>query len=80
MYKRQALRRKARSGISAEHGLSFDPKPASGRNRYIGASSVSYTHLDVYKRQQPQPFTMKDYIEKIGLVDEILKTGMEINV
>lgn len=29
---------------------------------------------------QPQPFTMKDYIEKMGLVDEILKTGMEINV
>jgi predicted nucleotidyltransferase len=29
---------------------------------------------------QPQPFTMKDYIEKIGLVDEILKTGMEINI
>ena len=29
---------------------------------------------------QPQPFTMKDYIEKTGLVEEILKTGVEINI
>lgn len=29
---------------------------------------------------QPQPFTMKDYIEKTGLVDEILKTGVEIKI
>ena len=29
---------------------------------------------------QPQPFTMKDYIEQTGLVDEILKTGIEINI
>ena len=27
---------------------------------------------------QPQPYTMKDYIEHIGLVDEILNTGVEI--
>lgn len=27
---------------------------------------------------QPQPYTMKDYVEHIGLVDEILKTGIEI--
>jgi uncharacterized protein len=27
---------------------------------------------------QPQPYTMKDYIEHIGLVDEIIKTGIEI--
>ena len=29
---------------------------------------------------QPQPFTMKDYIEQTGLVAEILKTGLEINI
>lgn len=27
---------------------------------------------------QPQPYTMKDYVEHNGLVDEILKTGIEI--
>lgn len=27
---------------------------------------------------QPQPYTMKDYEEHTGLVDEILKTGIEI--
>lgn len=27
---------------------------------------------------QPQPYTMKDYTEHTGLVDEILKTGIEI--
>lgn len=27
---------------------------------------------------QPQPYTMKDYVEHTGLVDEILKTGIEI--
>ncbi|HEY5583872.1 MAG TPA: nucleotidyltransferase domain-containing protein [Ruminiclostridium sp.] len=27
---------------------------------------------------QPQPYTMKDYIEHIGLIDEILNTGVEI--
>jgi len=27
---------------------------------------------------QPQPYTMKDYAEHTGLVDEILKTGIEI--
>ncbi|HOD93104.1 MAG TPA: nucleotidyltransferase domain-containing protein [Clostridia bacterium] len=27
---------------------------------------------------QPQPFTMKDYEEKTGLVSEIIKTGIEI--
>ncbi len=27
---------------------------------------------------QPQPYTMKDYIEHIGPVDDILKTGIEI--
>jgi len=27
---------------------------------------------------QPQPYTMKDYTEHTGLVDEILKTGVEI--
>jgi uncharacterized protein len=27
---------------------------------------------------QPQPYTMKDYREHIGLVDEILNTGVEI--
>jgi len=29
---------------------------------------------------QPQPFTMKDYMEQTGLVDEILRTGIEINI
>ena len=28
---------------------------------------------------QPQPYTMKEYIEHIGLIDEILKSGMEIS-
>ena len=27
---------------------------------------------------QPQPYTMKEYIEHIGLIDEILKSGIEI--
>lgn len=27
---------------------------------------------------QPQPYTMKDFEEHTGLVDEILKTGVEI--
>lgn len=27
---------------------------------------------------QPQPYTMEDYVEHNGLVDEILKTGIEI--
>ncbi|MHB1336985.1 MAG: nucleotidyltransferase family protein [Candidatus Humimicrobiaceae bacterium] len=27
---------------------------------------------------QPQPYTMKDYTEHTGLVDDILKTGIEI--
>ncbi|MBS3975443.1 MAG: nucleotidyltransferase domain-containing protein [Syntrophomonadaceae bacterium] len=27
---------------------------------------------------QPQPYTMKDYAEQIGLVDEIIKTGIEL--
>lgn len=27
---------------------------------------------------QPQPYTVKDYVEHTGLVDEILKTGIEI--
>jgi len=27
---------------------------------------------------QPQPYTMKDYAEHTGLVDDILKTGIEI--
>lgn len=27
---------------------------------------------------QPQPYTMKDYAEHTGLVDEIIKTGIEI--
>lgn len=27
---------------------------------------------------QPQPYTMKDYVEHTGLVDEILKTDVEI--
>jgi len=27
---------------------------------------------------QPQPYTMKDYTEHTGLVDEIIKTGIEI--
>lgn len=27
---------------------------------------------------QPQPYTMKDYTEHAGMVDEILKTGVEI--
>lgn len=28
---------------------------------------------------QPQPYTMTDYVEHSGLVDEILKTGIEIS-
>jgi len=28
---------------------------------------------------QAQPFTMKDYNDPLGLIDEILKTGVEIN-
>lgn len=28
---------------------------------------------------QPQPYTMKDYTDHTGLVDEILKTGVEID-
>lgn len=31
-------------------------------------------HIDI----QPQPYTMKDYIKHPELVDEILKTGIEI--
>lgn len=31
-------------------------------------------HIDI----QPQPYTMKDYIKDPELVDEILKTGIEI--
>lgn len=27
---------------------------------------------------QPQPYTMKDYVEHTGLIDDILKTGVEI--
>ena len=27
---------------------------------------------------QPQPYTMNEYAEHLGLVDEILKTGIEI--
>jgi hypothetical protein len=28
---------------------------------------------------QPQPYTMKDYVERTGLVDEIIKTGIVIS-
>ena len=34
--------------------------------------------LDYQIDIQPQPYTMKDYIERTGLVDEIIKTGIEI--
>jgi predicted nucleotidyltransferase len=28
---------------------------------------------------QPQPYTMKDYMEQNGLAEEIIRTGIEIN-
>ena len=63
VYKRQAVRARAR----IEYRLSVDPcqrgsvscvRPtrrthgSAGRNRDLGAGPVSYTHLDVYKRQR----------------------------
>ena len=27
---------------------------------------------------QPQPYTMRDYFERTGIVDDILKTGIEL--
>ncbi len=29
---------------------------------------------------EPQPFTMEEYKKPVGLVEEILKTGIEINI
>jgi len=29
---------------------------------------------------EPQPFTMEEYNKPVGLVEEILKAGIEINV
>ncbi len=49
-------------------------------------SRIDGIHLLVLKAMdydidiEPQPFTMEDYKKPIGLVEEILKTGIEIDI
>ena len=46
--------------------------------RVDGLTFLLMQALDYQIDIQPQPYTMKDYIERTGLVDEIIKTGIEI--
>jgi len=48
--------------------------------RVDGLTFLLMQALDYKIDIQPQPFTMKDYFEQTGLVNEILKTGMEISI
>lgn len=46
--------------------------------RVDGLTFLLMQALDYQIDIQPQPYTMQDYIERTGLVDEIIKTGIEI--
>lgn len=47
-------------------------------SRVDGLTFLLMQALDYRVDIQPQPFTMRDYADHTGLVDEIIKTGVEI--
>ena len=49
-------------------------------SRFDGITFLLMQALNYKLDIQPQPYSMKDYTEHIGLVDEIIKTGIEIEL
>lgn len=49
-------------------------------SRVDGIHMLVLRAMDYDINIEPQPFTMEEYKKPIGLVEEILKTGIEINV
>jgi len=47
-------------------------------SRFDGTTFLLLQALEYKIDIQPQPYTMQDYYEHIGLLDDILKTGIEI--
>ena len=48
-------------------------------NRIDGIQFLLLNAMDYDIDLEPQPFTMEDYKKPIGIVEEILKTGIEIS-
>ncbi len=48
-------------------------------SRVVGTHLLLLKAMDYDIDLEPQPFTMKEYKKPVGLVEEILKKGIEIN-
>ena len=51
-----------------------------GMSRIDGLHFLLLNAMDYNIDLEPQPFTMEDYNEPIGIVEEIIKTGIEIPI